>query len=710
MRLQHNISLFALAITLLVLPTSHSLYAQTASDKPFVHPGLLHSQADFDRMKAKVDAGAHPWIDSWNILIKNPNSGLGRPTNEVPIIYRGNDNVHGENYWRLMYDTAAAYQTAVRWKVSGDDRYADKSVKILNAWSSTLQIAYGGDVNASLAEGIYGYEIANAGEIMRGYKGWAPADFARFQGMMLKLFYPGLHDFLTRHYGTNPTRFWANWDLCNMASMLAIGVLCDHRDIYDEAITYFKAGIGNGSIQHVVYYMHPGYLGQWQESGRDQGHASLGVTLMGALCEMAWHQGDDLYGYDNNRVLAGMEYIAKYNLMHDVPFAKYVQPDVPHTIPSDDGRGASRPGWELVYNHYVNIKGIAAPYTTEFAAKARPEGGGGNYGPNSGGFDQLGFGTLTATLDPIAAGAPPSGLTATVSGSKVTLSWWGSAFVTNYIVRRAMSPKGTYSTLATVTDNTYTDTSVATGKDYFYKVVALAPNGKQLVSNSATALLSTQLIADYKFIAAQGTQTPDATGKCAAADLLNGANVTSDGGLSLNGTNQYAQLPNGIVDGLSDFSVSCWAKITKHNNWARVFDIGDDVVSSMFFTPKTHDGFPSFSITCAGGGGGQSVTGEKPFPLGVWTHVAVTLLDGTETLYINGEPVATKSGILYTPNDFRNTHRNFIGKSQYTDQFQSQYIDPYLDGNIADFRIYRGALSSKEIAALAAMPPFLAGK
>jgi len=33
------------------------------------------------------------------------------------------------------------------------------------------------------------------------------------------------------------------------------------------------------------------------------------------------------------------------------------------------------------------------------AEKTRPEGGGGDYGPNSGGFDQLGYGTLTALLD-----------------------------------------------------------------------------------------------------------------------------------------------------------------------------------------------------------------------------------------------------------------------------------------------------------------------
>ncbi|HET6149912.1 MAG TPA: alginate lyase family protein [Polyangia bacterium] len=351
-------------------------------------------------MIAKVAAGAQPWKSGWDRLVANAHSSLNWAPNPTAVVYRGADGVHPENYAQLYNDAAAAYALALRWKISGNAAYADKAVQVLNAWSAVLT-GFGGTTDLFLAAGLQGYEIANAAEIMRTYAGWSATDFARFKNMMLQIFYPLNHDFLTRHNGDRClTHFYANWDLCNMASMLAIGVLADDRSIYNEAIDYFKNGGGNGAIGNAVYFLHPGNLGQWQESGRDQGHATLGIGLMGAFCEMAWKQGDDTYGYSQNRFLAGAEYVASYNLGNDVPYVTYSNcVDVSQPVIAAAGRGDVRPIWELAYNHYVKRRGLAAPNIEAYAAKVRPEGGGGDYGPSSGGYDQLGYGTLTATLE-----------------------------------------------------------------------------------------------------------------------------------------------------------------------------------------------------------------------------------------------------------------------------------------------------------------------
>jgi hypothetical protein len=375
--------------------------APDARTGAFLHPGLLHSAQDFDRMSAKVAAGAQPWKAGWDKLVANAHSSLTWKANPVAMVYRGADGVHPENYSQLYNDAAAAYAAALRWKISGDSAYADKSVQILNAWAAVLT-GIGGTTDKFLAAGLYGYEIANAAEIVRTYGGWSTSDFDRFKDMMARVFYPLNHDFLVNHNGDRClTHFYANWDLCNMASILAIGVLLDDRAMYSEAIDYFKSGGGNGAVGNAVYYLHPGNLGQWQESGRDQGHATLGIGLMGPFCEMAWKQGDDMYGFSENRFLAGAEYVASYNLGNSVPYVTYSNcVNVIQTVIAEGGRGSIRPIWELVYNHYVNRKRLPSPNSEAYAAKVRPEGGGGDYGPNSGGYDQLGYGTLTFTLDP----------------------------------------------------------------------------------------------------------------------------------------------------------------------------------------------------------------------------------------------------------------------------------------------------------------------
>lgn len=365
----------------------------------FVHPGLLHSEEDFVRMRSKVASGALPWKAGWEVLVANNHSSLTWTPKPAVAVYRGADGTHPENYAQLYHDAAAAYATAVRWKISGEVAYAEKSIQILDAWSGSLTLI-AGTSDRFLASGLYGYQLANAAEIMRTYTGWATMNFKRFQTLMRDVFYPMNHDFLVRHNNACISHYWANWDLANLASMLAIGVFLDDRTIYDEALEYYRNGTGNGAITQFVYYLHPDGLGQWQESGRDQPHSMLGIGLAGTICEMAFKQGDDLYSERDNRLLAGIEYVARYNLGYDVPFVPYSTCDpVSHVVISPTGRGDLRPIWEMVFNHFVRRRGLSALHVAAMAEKVRPEGGGGNYGPNSGGFDSLGYGTLVFTLE-----------------------------------------------------------------------------------------------------------------------------------------------------------------------------------------------------------------------------------------------------------------------------------------------------------------------
>lgn len=380
--------------------------SQTLMSQPFVHPGCLESPADFARMNTKVTAGESPWIDGWHKLTANFHSSPSyRLQGPVSVVYRGRGSP--ENYGKLYNDIAACYQNSLRWRITGNTACADKAGQIMNGWSATLK-SIQGTSDRFLAAGLYGYEFACAGENMRGYHGLSASDFAAFQSMMTNIFYPMNHEFLVNHNGACISHYWANWDLCNIASIMAIGVLCDDRSKYNEALDYWKGGAGNGAIANAVPFTYQnGALGQGQEEGRDQGHSGLDVALEGVICQIAMNQGDDLFGYLKNRVLAMSEYFAEYNLSNSVPYTTYDNCDhVNQTVISSSGRGNLRPCWELIYNYYHQRARLDTVYSGQYAAKVRPEGGGGDYGPNSGGYDQLGFGTLTCSINypPIANG------------------------------------------------------------------------------------------------------------------------------------------------------------------------------------------------------------------------------------------------------------------------------------------------------------------
>lgn len=274
----------------------------------FVHPGLLHTDADFTRISKFVTDKAEPWYTDWQLMLSNSHSQSSYTPTPQATVYRGSDGTHAENYQYLYNDAAAAYQLALRWRISQDSTYGDAAAKVLNAWASTLTDITGTS-DAALAIGIYGYQLANAAEILRSYSGWSTSDQSTLASMFHDVFVTeGLY-FLETHYGQDNNHFFANWDICNLASMMAIAVFNDNQTLYDYALNYATNGASTGALPgfQIATFTESGTgkrLVEGQEAGRDQGHATLDFTLYGVLAQQAYNQGDDLFATNNNEILA----------------------------------------------------------------------------------------------------------------------------------------------------------------------------------------------------------------------------------------------------------------------------------------------------------------------------------------------------------------------------------------------------------------------
>lgn len=397
----------AIVLSLIVLINGVPSAVLAGSEEKFVHPGLLNTAQDLGRIAEAVKMGEEPYLSGYNALISNQYAQIGT-ARAVETVIRGGT---GDNCALLYRDAHRAYLCAIRWKISGDTAYADCARDILNTWSATLK-SLGGNADRYLAAGLYGYELACAAEIIRDYEGF---ELERMQDMLLNVFYPMNEQFLYSskrgedHNYAHVMNYWANWDLCNMASSVAIGVFCDRRDIYERALEYYKFGAGNGSVFNAVPKVYEASeatmnmpVGQWQESGRDMEHTMMGVGLMAVVCEIAWNQGDDLYGWANNRFMYGAEYVAQYHSGQSVPYTTYYWYSGANGAWSEHailaGRGGVRPVFEMIYNHYRNRKGIELPGVKALLETEgiRPEGGAASHGSS---FDQFGFGTLLYTRE-----------------------------------------------------------------------------------------------------------------------------------------------------------------------------------------------------------------------------------------------------------------------------------------------------------------------
>lgn len=170
-----------------------------------VHPGLLHTEQDFSRIRCLVKSQKEPWLTGWNKLLARTNANYS--PSPASVICRGASWCIPQNYPVLYRDAHAAYVNAIRWKVTGDTAYAAASARILDAWASTLTTVTGSS-DKLLVAGIQGYQLANAAEILRTWHEWT--GLPAVVKMMTTIFLPMNDDFLRNHLGAGNFHYWAN--------------------------------------------------------------------------------------------------------------------------------------------------------------------------------------------------------------------------------------------------------------------------------------------------------------------------------------------------------------------------------------------------------------------------------------------------------------------------------------------------------------------
>jgi hypothetical protein len=434
----------------------------------FVHPGVMHTFADLERMRTNVLATNQPWYMGYTNLLADSHSSSAYPMEgPVSTIYR--DAITGTLPTAFQDDCAGAYQNALLWYLTGDSTHVTKAIQILDAWSSTCTSATGSDTR--LACGLQGFKFICAAELIR-YTGapWSQAEINTCSNFIRTVILPQ-----NRMYGGG------NWGQCGAASAMAAGVFLEDQAVFDEAMNCIKYGAPTECDMGILNYINP--AGWTDESDRDIGHWGLALDDMIQAEWTAWCQGIDMWTFLNNRLLTAHEYLAYFNANNTTngglngltnllaPYIIVDQCDGPansglisQTSGAINQLGTWFPLWEQALAPYQNVIGLSAPWTSNAVAQERPEG----YDR-----DHIAFGTLVCALPPRISGLPimPSGLTATWSNAQVSLIWNSASNAAGYFVKRAVLSGGPYTNITVViTATNFTDMTVSNNVLYYYKV------------------------------------------------------------------------------------------------------------------------------------------------------------------------------------------------------------------------------------------------
>jgi len=334
------------------------------------HPGVLVSGKQLNFIKKQVQERKEPIYGEFQKAVASQYAALdytmkGPPATgiiECGSYSRPDHGCHAENI-----DATAAYLQAVLWWITGDHRYADNSIRVMNTYSHQLK-GYTLS-NAPLQAAWSGEMWPRAAEIIRySHAGWKAEDVQAFSDMLTKLNLPLIHDGSPKN---------GNWELSMVEAMMGIAVFTDDRTLLDYAEKMWHERVPAYFYNFKIDGDHAKPLprgtdrttwngqtifdastsGIAQETCRDLGHTGYGIAATLNAAETAHIQGDKLYESEETRLITAMEFDA-HLLLRTEPVPTAV---CGGTVHYGDGNTLG-----IGYNEYHKRLGQSLPETRQW--------------------------------------------------------------------------------------------------------------------------------------------------------------------------------------------------------------------------------------------------------------------------------------------------------------------------------------------------------
>lgn len=304
----------------------------TAAPTTFTHPGILLGRAQLDLMRTRVRAGAEPWKSAYTSMLSSPFASLDRKPAPRAVVECGPYSVPNNGCTDEREDAIAAYTQALAWYITGDERYARKSIELMDAWSGTITSHT--NSNAPLQSAWAASSWTRAAEIMRyTYIGWPAARVTRFANMLRDIYLPQV--FLSR------ATYAGNWELTMMEAAVGISVFIEDRASYDRAVTKYRnrvpayiylpsdgaypkgpSGTTIDTKAEIVSYWYGQstfITGLTQETCRDFEHTGYGLSAIAHIAETTRLQGLDLYPEIKERLRQAIGQHARWQVGEPMP-------------------------------------------------------------------------------------------------------------------------------------------------------------------------------------------------------------------------------------------------------------------------------------------------------------------------------------------------------------------------------------------------------